>query len=113
VLFHLVNGSAALVESEPSNAQGIASVTLIFGYVPGKVLVEAILETSNPSHLLFSCQSTKPLVYVILSTIFTVLLVLGVGVIYFLTQRHRRQQYELLIRSPIFQLLQETSQGQH
>ncbi|MDP2437945.1 MAG: hypothetical protein Q8P67_19560, partial [archaeon] len=82
-------------------------------YAPGRIIIRAELSTAEPDSVSFSEHSEKPVAFVVLSSIFTALLVLGIGVIYWLTQRHRRRQYELLIHSPIFGLLANTEPGVH
>ena len=105
VNFQIVQGAASLGNIMPSDAEGYASVEMRFGFVEGLIQIVANLDLAIPANIVFLAESQKPVAYVILSGIFTGLLIIGFIMIYFISNRHRKLQAHKFINSPVYDLL--------
>jgi hypothetical protein len=107
VNFQVTQGSAALTTILPTNQDGLASATLIYGYTAGAIVVQTNLDGGIPAPLLFFARSYRPVAYLVLSSIFTAMLILLMGGIFHLTKQHRKQHLTKLQKSPLYALLAE------
>lgn len=112
VNFQVVQGSASISDVQVSGPDGLASASFRYGYSEGQITVTATLGLAIGSPVVFFQYAERPVVYLVLSILFTTLLIIGVGILYFVTNRHRKAQHQKLVNSPLYHLL-EVNLKQH